>query len=46
MLLAKGKISRDQKTDWPKHLPEFVHTYNSMRLAIMGYNPHYLMSGH
>ena len=38
-----GKLSKDQKADWPKHLPELVHAYNSMRLAITGYSLHYLM---
>ena len=37
------KHSKDQKTDWPKHLPELEHAYNSMRLAITRYSPHYLM---
>ena len=38
-----GKLSKDQKVDWPKHLPELVHAYNSIILANNGYTPHYLM---
>ena len=38
-----GKLSKDQKVDWPKHLPKLVHVYNSTRLAITGYSPHYLI---
>ena len=41
-----GKLSKDQKVDWPKHLPELMHAYNSMRSAIAGYSLHYLMFGH
>ena len=37
------KLSKDQQTDWPKHLLELVHAYNSMRLAITRYSPHYVM---
>ena len=40
-----GKLGKDWKADWPKHLPELVHAYNSTRLAIMGHSPHYLMFG-
>ena len=40
-----GKLSKDQKADWPKHLADLVHAYNSMRLAITGYSPHHLMFG-
>ena len=41
-----GKLIKDQKADWPKHLPELLHAYNSMRVAITRYSPHYLMFGH
>ena len=40
-----GKLMKDQKADWPKHLPELVHAYNSVRLAITRNSPHYLMFG-
>ena len=38
-----GKLSKDEKAHWPKHLPELVHAYDSMRLAIIGTSPYYLM---
>ena len=38
-----GKLCKDQKADWPKHLSKLVQAYNSMRLAITGYSLHYLM---
>ena len=40
------KLSKDQKADWPKHLPELIHSKNFMRSAITKYSPHYLMFGH
>ena len=41
-----GKLSKDWKVDWPKHLPELVHAYNSKQLAITWYSLHYLMFGY
>ena len=41
-----GKSSRDWKEGWLRHLSELVHAYNSMRLAITRYIPHYLMFGY
>ena len=38
-----GKLSRDRKADWLKHLPKLVHAYNSTTSAITGYSPHYLV---
>ena len=40
-----GKLSKDKKTDWLRHLPELVHAYNSMRSAIIRNSPCYLMFG-
>ena len=36
---------RQKKTDWPSHLAEIVHTYNTTHSAVTRYNPHYLMFG-
>ena len=40
-----GKLGKNLKADWPKHLPELVHAYNSTRPAITRYSPHYLIFG-
>ena len=40
-----GKLGEDKKADWPSHLAEIVHAYNSTRSAVSGYSPHYLMFG-
>ena len=40
-----GKLSEDQKADWPNHLSEMVKAYNSTRSGVTEFSPHYLMSG-
>ena len=41
-----GRLSQDEKANWPKHLPKLIQAYNGMRSAIMGYSPHYLLFGY
>ena len=36
---------RRQKANWPSHLAEIVHAYNTTHSAVMGYSPNYLMFG-
>ena len=38
-----GKLSQDEKANWPKHLLELIEAYNGTRSAITGYSPHYLL---
>ena len=40
-----GKLGEDKKANWPSHLAEIVHAYNSTQSAVTGYSPHYLMFG-
>ena len=40
-----GKLGEDEKADWPSHLAEIVHTYNTTHSTVMEYSPHFLMSG-
>ena len=40
-----GKLSRDKKAQWEQHLPDLLQAYNSTRLAVTSYSPHYLMFG-
>ena len=46
LMCMLGKLSKDPKVDWLRHLPELVHVYKSTRSAITGYSLHYLMFGH
>ena len=39
------KLGEDKKTDWPSHLAEISHAYNSTWSTVTGYSLHYLMSG-
>ena len=41
-----GRLSQDEKANWPKHLPELIQAYNGMRSAITDYSPHYLLFGY
>ena len=43
IMWMNGKLSKDQKADWPNLLSEMVQAYNSTRSAVTGYSPHYLM---
>ena len=38
-----GKLTKDKKAQWEKHLPEVLQAYNSTRSVVTGYSPHYLM---
>ena len=40
-----GKLTKDKKAQWKKHLPEVLQVYNSTWSAVTGYSPHYLMFG-
>ena len=40
-----GKLDEDKKACWSRHLPELLMAYNSMRLAVTGYSPHFLLFG-
>ena len=41
-----GRLSQDEKANWPQHLPELIQAYNGMRSAITGYSPHNLLFGY
>ena len=38
-----GKLTKDKKAQWEKHLPEVLQVYNSTRSAVTSYSSHYLM---
>ena len=38
-----GKLTKDKKAQWEKHLPEVLQVYNSTWSAVTSYSPHYLM---
>ena len=40
-----GKLVHDKKAQWEQHLLELLQAYNSTRLAVTGFSPHYLMFG-
>ena len=40
-----GKLGEHKKANWPSHLAEILHAYNSTWSTVTGYSPHYLMFG-
>ena len=40
-----GKLEKDRKACWSKHLPELLLAYNATRSAVTGYSPYYLLFG-
>ena len=40
-----GKLTKDKKAQWEKHLPEVLQAYNSTQLVVTGYSLHYLIFG-
>ena len=45
LLQMIGKLEEEKHRDWLMHLQSVVHAYNTMRLLVMGFSPHYLMFG-
>ena len=39
------KLEEDKKANWPSHLAEIVHAYNTTHTIVMGYSLHYIMFG-
>ena len=40
-----GKLDKDKKACWSKHLPELLMAYNSTCSVVMGYSSHFLLFG-
>ena len=40
-----GKLTKDKKAQWEKHLQEVLQAYNSTLSVVTGYSLHYLMFG-
>ena len=38
-------LDKEQKTNWPLHLPSLVFAYNAMPHSVIGYQPYELMFG-
>ena len=45
LILLIGKLDKDKKACWSRHLPELLMAYNSIRSVVMGYSPHFLLFG-
>ena len=40
-----GKLEKDKKACWSKHLPELLLAYNATGSTVTGYSPYYLLFG-
>ena len=40
-----GKLEDEYKGQWPRHLSQLTHTYNSTWSTVTSYLPHFLMFG-
>ena len=40
------KMGEDKKANWPSHLAEIAHAYNTTHSTVTGYSPHYFMFWH
>ena len=39
-------LDKEQKANWPLHLPSLVFAYSAMPHSVTGYQPYELMFGH